>query len=104
MHDLSLGGFVDTDDTSPLHSGSCVDGVYGCHFCWNADNGGRGTEYTCDWCKKRGFTKVLRSIEEPSMCAICDECQVRRIKAAEEAYREMQDAWCDRHCDDDGDW
>lgn len=100
MHDLSLGGPVATDDTSPLHRGHCFDGVYGCHLCWNADNDGKGTEYTCDWCQKRAFTKVMRAVDEPVLYALCESCQARRAKAAEEAYADACDDWYERHEDD----
>lgn len=84
MHDLSLGGPVVVGrDPKAKHLGTCFDGVYGCHLCWNAANDGKGEIFTCDWCQKPEVnTLVLRSIDEPVHYAICEDCQAKRQKYA----------------------
>lgn len=76
MHDLGLGGPVSVErDPSAKHSGTCYDGVYGCHLCWNADNGGQGTLFECAWCHSDCLTLVVKAWDEPVMYALCEKCR-----------------------------
>ena len=87
MFDLSLGGPVDTEETSEAHTGTCTDSPYGCIRCHNGANNGRGTMSTCDCCKKETFTRITRAIDEPAMYAMCGGC---RKKQNDEAERELE--------------
>lgn len=96
MHDLSLGPPAELkDQRSDLHNGPCFDGVYGCHLCWNAANGGNGTESQCDWCRERRLTKVVQPANTSVMYALCSDCQVKN----EKARWAILDALCDDYWD-----
>lgn len=82
--DLTLGGPVDTGETSSLHEGNCNDSTFGCIKCWNASNDGKGTLFDCEWCKKEDFTVVVEDPENPELYQLCSECMKR--------YREVCDS------------
>lgn len=100
MHDLGLGGPVPVErDPDAKHKGTCFDGVYGCHLCYNAENDGKGTISECDWCHAKDvYTKVTRAWDEPVLYAICEPCADRQAK-----YIAQEIAWDDAHRDDDYD-
>ena len=84
MMDLTLGGEVDTGETSELHSGTCNDGVFGCSRCWNAANEGQGTEFECDLCRTATYTRVTLAWDEPVLYAMCADCRIENRDEAEE--------------------
>lgn len=94
MHDLGLGGPVEVErDTEANHRGPCFDGVYGCHRCWDAENDGKGTVSTCEWCKAKDVhTRVIRAIDEPVMYAVCGKCQERHHEAVISEYQDYDDS------------
>ena len=105
MMDLSLGPEVLLSDEEMteikserkvLHSGNCVDGVYGCSKCWNDANDGWGTMSECDYCHKRGYTRVSKALDEPCLYALCPECRAKQALEALVLYEEYH-----RHYDED---
>lgn len=93
MHDLSLGGPVNVGEVPEAkHSGPCYDGVFGCHLCANAENGGKGQVSNCDTCDRVTFTKVVRASDEPVMYQLCVAC--RHVQRCGEAY-DYRDDDCD---------
>ena len=73
--DLSLGGEVETGETSPLHSGSCVDGVYGCSKCHNSSNEGKGSVGSCEICNAVDVhTSIVKAWDEPVLYEMCAKC------------------------------
>ncbi len=98
MHDLSLGGPVEVDrDPEAKHGGPCFDGVYGCHRCWNADNDGKGTLHTCEWCKAEDvLTRITKASDEPVMYAVCEACRAKQAEAALQELYEFDNTCYDR--------
>lgn len=76
--DLCLGGEVETGERSDLHSGSCVDGVYGCSKCHNAANGGKGQIGNCEICDAVGInTLIVKAWDEPVLYEMCHSCTTK---------------------------
>jgi hypothetical protein len=92
MHDLGLGGPVEVErDPEAKHGGPCFDGVYGCHRCWDAENDGKGTLHTCEWCKNKDVhTRIVRASDEPVMYALCEPCRKRKADAEEQELAEFE--------------
>lgn len=95
MHDHSLGGPVNVGvDPTAKHSGPCFDGVYGCHRCWDAENDGKGTIFTCDWCHAENVhTRITRASDEPVSYAVCEPCRERQRRAILEEMRNDPSYW-----------
>jgi transcription elongation factor Elf1 len=90
MHDHSLGGpYGIGKQPGALHAGECFDGVYGCHFCWNAANDGNGTVEACDGCGAETYTRVTRAWDENASHAWCEECRQRNTAEAERAQQQL---------------
>jgi hypothetical protein len=98
MMDLSLGGPVevegDGDNPNKKHHGGCNDGVYGCTRCWDAENDGKGTTFTCEWCKTPDVpTLITRASDEPVFYAVCAACRRRQAQRLEEEAAEFDDRY-----------
>jgi hypothetical protein len=68
--DLTLGGPVEVNKTSKLHSGNCNDSIFGCIKCWNA----AGKQAACDICGKVTTTFITKAWDEPVLYAMCTQC------------------------------
>lgn len=94
--DLGLGGHVevedDGDNPNKKHAGGCNDGVYGCSRCWDAENNGKGTTFTCEWCKAPDVpTLITRASDEPVLYAVCAACRKRQRDRLREEQDELDD-------------
>jgi len=97
MHNLRLGPPIEVGEVEgATHGGPCMDGVYGCHRCWNTANDGKGTLTECESrvCPDKGkelYTRVFTFgylDGDPTMMAMCTACRTRIQEAEEEELQE----------------